>query len=282
MTLKDITVKSNLNREEQMFFTKYTRNRFDNAEEITENNSGFLAMWEKIVSYAKIFGADKAINQKICPKRPVAFASPDTLDISIYDSFAGKIPIISVRDTADFEQLVTNIAYKGIRPEGIEKTGASFISGKTTRFIILSSKPYSNVPSSELGMSDETDWCEKSLLLRQAHECTHYFTKQTYGISNNILHDEIMADFIGMYETFGFYKSEWFLKFLGIIEGSGSRLMFYTKDLPENVRKAVSELAVLSADGLERWSKTDSFKAMSTDERIRQMCRMGFEGFIAL
>ena len=59
-------------------------------------------------------------------------------------------------------------------------------------------------------MSNEKDWCEKSLLLRQAHECTHYLTKQTYGISNNILHDEIMADFIGMYEAFGFYKAEWF------------------------------------------------------------------------
>lgn len=282
MTLKDIAVKSDLDSEEQTVFTEYTRNHFDNAEEITENNFAFLAMWEKIVSYAKIFGADKAINQKICPKRPVSWSSPDTLEIRIYDSFAGKIPIISVRDTADFEQLVTNIAYKGIHPDGIEKTGASFISGKTTRFIILSEKPYSNVPASELGLSDETDWCEKSLLLRQAHECTHYFTKQTYGISNNILHDEIMADFIGMYEVFGFYKAEWFLKFMGIIEGSGSRLMFYTKNLSENVRKAVSELAVLSADGLERWSMTDSFKSMSTSERIKQMCKWGFEGFIAL
>ena len=282
MTLKDIAEKTVLNKEEQAIFTEYTRNRFDNAEEISDPDSDFLAMWEKIVSFAKIFGADKTINQKLCPKRPVAFASPDTLDIRIYDSFDGRIPIISVRDTADFEQLVTNIAYKGVRPDGIEKTGASFISGKTTRFIILSAKPYSNVPASELGLSDEKDWCEKSLLLRQAHECTHYLTKQTYGISNNILHDEIMADFIGMYEAFGFYKAEWFLRFVGIIEGSGSRLIFYTKDLPENVRKAVSELAVLSADGLERWSKTESFKAMSTGERIKQMCRWGFEGFTLL
>ena len=282
MKLKEISEKFSLNSEEQSAFTEYTRNRFDNAEEISAPDTDFLAMWEKIVGFAKIFGADKAINQKLCPKRPVAFASPDTLDIRIYDSFAGRIPIISVRDTADFEQLVTNIAYRGIRPDGIEKTGASFISGKTTRFIILSAKPYSNVPASELGLSDEKDWCEKSLLLRQAHECTHYLTKQTYGISNNILHDEIMADFIGMYEAFGFYKAEWFLRFMGIIEGSGSRLIFYTKDLPENVRKAVSELAVLSADGLERWSKTESFKAMSTGERIKQMCRWGFEGFTLL
>ena len=88
MTLKDIIVKYSLNGEEQTVFTKYTRNHFDNAEEITEDNNGFLAVWENIIRFAKIFGADKAINQKVCPKRPVAFASPDTLDISIYDSFA--------------------------------------------------------------------------------------------------------------------------------------------------------------------------------------------------
>ena len=91
-----------------------------------------------------------------------------------------------------------------------------------------------------------------------------------------------MADFIGVYETFGFYKAEWFLKFMGIIEGSGSRLMFYTKDLPENVRKSVAELAVQLAEGLERWSTAESFKSMSTSDRIKQMCRWGFEGFIAL
>ena len=95
MKLKEISEKFSLNSEEQAIFTEYTRNRFTGIEEITAPDSGFLAMWEKIVSYAKIVGADKAINQKICPKHPVSWSSPDTLDIRIYDSFAGKIPIIS-------------------------------------------------------------------------------------------------------------------------------------------------------------------------------------------
>ena len=51
--------------------------------------------------------------------------------------------------------------------------------------------------------TDDAEWKKKSLTLRKHHECTHYFTKQVYGISENILHDEVMADFIGMYETFG-------------------------------------------------------------------------------
>ncbi len=175
---------------------------------------------------------------------------------------------------------MTNIAYKGVRPENLSKTGASFLHGKKTRFMILSAKPYSNVPAAELGLAGEGDWLEKSLLLRRGHECTHYFTKQTYGITNNILHDEIMADFIGIYEAFGYYRAEYFKRFMGIVEGSGERLIFYTKDLPDKVRSAVSALASLAAEGLEKWSQTERFAEMTTGERIRFMCGEGFEGMI--
>ena len=171
-------------------------------------------------------------------------------------------------------------SFEGIRLENISTTGASFISGKTTRFIILSAKPYSNVPASELGLTDEAEWTERSMQLRRGHECTHYFTKQTYGITNNILHDEIIADFMGIYETFGFYRAEWFLRFMGLIKGSGGRFIFYTKDLPENVRNAVSELAELCANSLEKWSLSDEFASMTAAERIKYMCMAGFEGMI--
>lgn len=209
MIVKEIISKYCLKDDEIAEFIEYTANRFEGRKELGEHDMGFLKNWESILFYAEMFGNAKAINDKICPRRPIEFRSPDTLKIEMYDSEAGMIPIIDVYDTSDFEQLVTNIAYKGIRPENIFQTGASFISGKTTRFIILSSKPYSNVPASELGLSDDEDWLKKSVTLRRGHECTHYFTMQTYGIANNILHDEIMADFIGMYEAFGFYKAEW-------------------------------------------------------------------------
>lgn len=280
LTLQDISAKYGLNDEEQLIFNEYTLNRFAGANEIKDPDTSFLGLWDKILYYAEMFGDDKAINDKICAARPVSFNSPETLKIKMFDSAAGRIPIIYVRDTADFEQLVTNIAYKGVRPDNISTTGASFIHGKTTRFIILSAKPYSNVPASELGLSDDAEWLEKSMLLRQNHECTHYFTKQTYGITNNILHDEIMADFIGIYDTFGFYKAEWFLRFMGIIVGSGGRLIFYTKDLPRKVRKAVAELTENAAYSLEKWSLTGGFKAMATAERIKYMCKAGLDGMI--
>ena len=282
MTLNDISERYGLEDEERRIFAEYTGNRFAEAEEADVQDTGFLAPWYKILDYAGLFGVEKAINDKLLSKRPVDFRSPDTLSIEIYDSFAGKIPVIYARDTQDFEQLVTNIAYKGVRPEGLSTTGASFISGKTTRFILLSAKPYSNVPAAELGLPDEAEWEEKSIILRRGHECTHYFTKQNYGISNNLLHDEIMADFIGMLEAFGFYRAEWFLRFMGIIEGGGDRLIYYTKELTERVRGAVSELARCASYGLEAWSKREDFLSMTTGKRIRAMCLAGLEGMCNL
>ena len=280
MTLDTLVRENRLNDEEKRIFNAYCENRFDGIAEIENADVSFLKTWERIIDYADTFGSDQAINRMVCPSRPVAFQSPGTLEIRMFDSAAGRIPIIYVRDTADFEELVTNVVFQGIRPAHLSETGAFFLSNKTTRFIILSAKPYSNVPAAELGLPDEAELEEKSLILRRGHECTHYFTKQTYGISNNMLHDEIMADFMGMYEAFGFYKAEWFLRFMGVIPGSGGRLIYYTKDLPDNVRRAVSGLAECIARRLERWSLTDGFQAMTAAERIQWMYRAGLEGML--
>ena len=271
-----ITEKSGLDETESTELKEYIANHFSGAKVPEGGDVDFLRGWRGLASLAEDIGAAEVINQKLCPKLPVSFNAPEGVRLEIFASFAGGIPIIYADDPRDFESLVTNIVYKGTRPANIEKTGASFVSGRTARFIILSAKPYSNVPAEELGLSTEA-WAEKSMLIRRSHECTHFYTKQTYGISNNILHDELMADFIGIYETFGFYKAEWFLRFMGIIEGSGSRFLVYTNGLPEKVRKAVSELAVQSAENLEKWSNTDSFKAMSTAERIKRMCISGLD-----
>ena len=266
-----------LSDEERTEFSDYIANRFEGAEEIPDPDESFLKIWDSIIRYAGQNGVVDAINTKICPKRPVEFHSPDEVGLEMFSSFAGRIPIIYVRDPDDFERLVTNVAYKGIRPEGLETTGASFIHGTFTRLIILSAKPYSNVPAAELGL-EESDWMEKSLILRRGHECAHYFTKQTYGITNNILHDEIMADFIGMYEAFGFYRAEWFLRFMGIDGGDSGRMIFYTKELSANIRKAVYDLIKEAAYGLEQWSKTDKFATMTVSERIKRMCHEGLQG----
>lgn len=63
---------------------------------------------------------------------------------------------------------------------------------------------------------------------------------------------------------------------------SGGRLIFYTKELPENVRRAVSRLAELAAYNLEKWSRTDAFRAMTRAERVKCMCKWGLEGMLQL
>ncbi|MBQ3841454.1 MAG: hypothetical protein II820_02060 [Ruminiclostridium sp.] len=278
MSTDAIIGKFGLDDTEKAAFYDYIANRFEGCEENPEPDESFLQTWESIISYAGIFGAAKAVNERICRQRPTEFCSPEKLEMSIYSSFAGRIPVIFTPDTRDFEQLVTNIAYKGVRPENISQTGASFLHGKSTRFMILSAKPYSNVPASELGLDDGDKWAEMSFRLRRAHECTHYFTKQVFGVTNNILHDEIMADFIGIYEAAGFYRAEWFLRFMGIIKGSGERLVFYTSELSPKVRDAVSELLAEAAYKLEAWSLTPDFAAMTNAERIKLMCRKGLAG----
>ncbi|MEE5993528.1 MAG: hypothetical protein V3G42_09840 [Oscillospiraceae bacterium] len=273
-------IQYNLDEQEKQELEHYFSNRFSGCPEIENQNTDYLNGWTNIVTLSAFFGAEQIINQKLCPKYPVKFYCPEQVRIEIYPSFAGEIPIIYADDARDFEQLVTNIVHKGIRPENISQTGASFVSGKTIRFIILSAKPYSNVTAGEIGL-DEKTWTEKSMLIRRSHECTHFFTKQIYGISNNILHDELMADFIGLYDAFGFYKAEWFLRFMGIITGNGGRMAVYTKDLSAKVKVAATAIISQAAYQLEKWSETEQFLKMTNPERIKLMCQTGISQLVS-
>ena len=93
----------NLNDEERSVFKEYTKNRFAGVEETEDPDVSFLDQWYRILICSSMVGADRAINEKICARRPVDFRSPETLKLEIYDSVAGKIPIIYVRDPEDFE-----------------------------------------------------------------------------------------------------------------------------------------------------------------------------------
>lgn len=281
MKTDEIIKKYALSDSEEDELREYIKNRFSGAEEKAPEDFEQLPIWRRIAGLGELIGAAEVINKKVCPKHPVDFKDPEGVRIEIFSSYAGDIPIIYADNTEDFEAIVTNIVYKGERPQNISQTGASFVTGKSTRFIILSSKPYSNVPASELSPHD-ADWAEKSMLIRRSHEYTHYYTKQVFGISNNILHDELMADFIGLYDTFGFYKAEWFLRFMGVIKCSGGRLVVYTDKLSQKVKEAVTELLIDAANGLEKWSLSDGFKSLTNAERINIMCQAGIIGMAEL
>lgn len=266
-----------MTEDEKIIFKEYLVNHFTEKQTL-EQNLDFLDKWKGIISQAKFLGVANTINRFVTKSRPVDFESPDNISMEMYDSFAGVIPIIYTRSVNDFENLVTNLVYKGVRPENISKTGASFIFGKSTRFIILSNKPYSNVPHTELGLDiTEEEWKEKSIILRREHECVHYYTLQNFGISKNHLHDELMADFFGIYEAFGYYSADYFLHFIGVRGETGNRLKCYIPNCSEELYAELCKTAERCAMFLEAWSKSADFKAMSKSQRLNYLCNLGLE-----
>ncbi len=261
----------------------YIKNRYAQACEIAQTDSGLIRSWENLYALSLVFGAASVINSRLCHEHPIKFESPEGVRIEIYNSFAGKIPVIYAQNRNDFEQLVIALSYEDRQADEdmIAQMGASFISSESTRFMILSSKPYSNVSADELGLG-ESEWAEKSVVIRRSHECVHFFTKQIYAIANNNLHDELMADLIGIHDAFGYYKAEWFLRFMGLIGTSGGRLRVYTNGLSEQTTEAVAEIARKAAYGLERWSESKEFAELSNAGRIKRMCALGIEGMTEL
>lgn len=83
------------------------------------------------------------------------------------------------------------------------------------RFIVLSSGPYSAVSAGELGLS-AGEWEQRSLHIRLEHECAHYFTRRVLGSMRNSLQDEIIADYVALVSSEGHYRSDWFLRFMGL------------------------------------------------------------------
>lgn len=252
----------------------YTANTFSPCLP-EETNDGFPERWEPVMQSAKRDGAAVAINRHLArAELQIQFASPENLNIELFRSVGGMIPIITARSTADFDNMVRYIVHKGKEVPNIADMGAVFAFGKTSRFIILSCKPYANVPAAHMSM-DEEAWAEKSLVIRKHHECAHYFTKRFYSSSKNNLHDELIADFYGLYAAFGEYRAEWFLRFMGLTadtDGISGRFQIYTRGLSSQGLKVIEKLACIAAESVEEWSKTTAFAEMDESDRIRTLC----------
>jgi len=181
--------------------------------------------------------------------------------LEMFGSAAGIIPIVYPVSESDFERLLREIVYKGKEVPDISNIGAQFVFGKTLRFIILSKKPYSGLPAQWFHL-DERTWMEKSMTIRKYHECAHYYTKRFLGSSRNNLHDELIADFCGLYAAFGEYHAEWFMKFFEL------RAAIYTKGLNEAVAGVIRALAQGAAKSVEAWAKTEAFAHLDEARRI--------------
>lgn len=185
----------------------------------------------------------------------LALQDPEALELQLYDTLAGPIPVIIIRNRADFETLVRAFACRNEPAPIPGSMGAAMIAGFNNwdrirtlrrrwerahpgdhseaawaaefqkiipqkqlyqdRFILLSDGPYSAVSPAAMNLS-EPQWRAASLKIRLAHECAHYFTKRVYGVMRNNLLDELIADYMGIVAANGRYRADWFLQFLGL------------------------------------------------------------------
>jgi hypothetical protein len=179
---------------------------------------------------------------------------PDKLQLQIYLSLAGAIPVIFTSDREDFVSLVRALTKRNEPVPIPDSMGACMVAGynnwdridryrrqwqkhsinKTEsawkeewkrliknkelyqdKFIIVSGGFYSGVSAEELGLS-ESQWLSLSQTIRLEHECTHYFTRRLFGSMRNNLLDELIADYRGIVAALGYYRADWFLHFLGL------------------------------------------------------------------
>ncbi|MDR0739071.1 MAG: hypothetical protein LBF33_02855 [Oscillospiraceae bacterium] len=257
---------------------KYVTNRFQMSNDIPDvvKKEEFISSWEKLVLDVKKTGIQQTLNDSISHgEKDIILKNPSDTKIEIYNSIAGPIPIIYTSCVEDFEELVIKLIHKGKPFPGIEKTGAAFAHGKVVRFIILSNKPYSNIPASKLALDDEK-WKEMSMIIRRDHECAHYFTKRFLNNSSMNIHDELMADFAGIYSADGTYHSRWFLVGMGLDEYpkvKEGRFSVYTNILSEKAKDVLKKLTIKISNNIEKWSKTPEAKALSYKEKILFICK---------
>ncbi|MDR3179125.1 MAG: hypothetical protein LBT82_03685 [Oscillospiraceae bacterium] len=256
----------------------YVSNRFKKNPNIPEKveEEPFLNIWKDLILDAEKKGLESTLNQKLnFSGSDIVLENPSKVKLEIYDSFAGPIPIIYALNVPDFEELVVKLVHRGKKFIGIEKTGAVFASGKTNRFIILSNKPYSNIPFTKIGVTED-GWKEKSLIIRREHECTHYFTKRFLGNSSVNIHDEIVADFTGISFVSGTYSSRWFLMGMGLDKypkpQDTGRFSIYTKVLCDENKDVLKKMTIKISNNIEIWDKSQEAKKMSSKEKILFLC----------
>jgi hypothetical protein len=239
----------------------------------------------------------QATRQGIEPKEitGLVLQQPEALQLSIYQSLAGKIPVLLIPNRTDFVTILRAITKRNEPVPIPDSMGACIVAGYNNwdrirryqqqwlidnphssesawlaefrqlipqkelyqdRFILLSDGFYSNVPATDLGLTD-TEWRRLSLTIRLEHECTHYFTRRVFNSMRNNLLDESIADYRGLVAATGTYKADWFLRFLGLESfpyyRKGGRLENYRGEpaLSDGAFKILQKLVVMAAQNLE-------------------------------
>ena len=170
----------------------------------------------------------------------LVLTEPEKLKLFLHPSLAGKIPVIITNNRFDFQAIVRALSCRNEPRPMPDSMGAAMIQGLNNwdrlkkelqsasrqtvlqnkalyqdRIIVLSRIPYSNVDAAAMNLEHE-DWLDKSLSIRLEHECTHYFTLRHFGKMTNNMHDEIIADYMGICSVSPHFNAQWFLQFIGL------------------------------------------------------------------
>jgi hypothetical protein len=222
---------------------------------------------------------------------------PAGLELVIHPSMAGHIPLLVTAERDDFVALIQAFTERNepaLVPDSMgacivtgfnnwdrvqsyrkqwEETQTGFVTEQDwaeefrrlrahkemyqDRFIILSRGPYSAVTEHDIG-SDKGEWLDRSLVIRREHELTHYFTYRVFGYMRNHLHDEVVADGIGLVRAFSHYRPDLALRFLGLESfpdyRQGGRLENYRGQPPlsDDAFRVLQSVAHRSISNLEK------------------------------
>lgn len=228
----------------------------------------------------------------------LVLTQPEKLQLIIHQSLAGAIPVLIAGNREDFVLLVQALTMRN-EPKPIPASmGACMVAGFNNwdrinqyrqqweanhsdnrsevkwadefkrlipkkelyqdRFMILSQGSYSNVSAQDIGLS-EVEWLRLSLTIRLEHESTHYFTRRLFNSMRNNLIDEFIADYRGILSATGRYRTDWFLRFMGLESfpnyREGGRLQNYRGSLSEGSFKIIQSLVVSAASNLESFER---------------------------
>lgn len=182
--------------------------------------------------------------------------APDKLQLYLYQTLAGRIPVIRTGNRTDFATLVRVLAHKNEPVSVPPSMGACLVKGynnwdRIKKYKAGWARNNSGPGSPDLLWSLELDrlkaspelyqdrfliltdneysnvpaamfglpedeWRRLSLVIRREHEATHYFTLRFLGSAKNHLLDEFIADYMGLVAACGRYRADWFLCFLGL------------------------------------------------------------------
>lgn len=236
----------------------------------------------------------------ICEATGLVLQQPGQLKFKIHPSMAGTIPVLLPGNREDFETLLRALTKRNEPVPIPPSMGACMVAGYNNwdrirryrqqwsednplncsenawkqefkslipqkslyqdRFIILSDGFYSNVSPKEIELT-ESEWRSFSLTIRLEHECTHYFTRRLFNSMQNNLLDELIADYRGIVAALGYYRADWFLRFMGLESfpdyRESGRLQNYRGQPPlsDSAFKILQALVVAAANNLEYFDR---------------------------